>query len=348
MKKKKPIKFEENLIFFPDLEKRLAEKGLESLQAKQYSEAIEFLEKAMQLDSENDEILIGLVLAYIEAGGFSKAKVLAKDMLLKGIGHYEQMIDLYITILLQLHEYEEIVETIQSLLEENALPADKAVHFSTILQFSKRMVENSHISDEILQIDEKTEMPEEYHRQTLNLHALKDPKEQMLLISELASRNLHPFLNEIKVYLSDPSGHPFLKTLLLNLLKEQEFDKLVTVGKFAYKQDVVPAELPDIRNQPRMIEIVEILKAQLEQSDPILLENCKSLVERHFFIAYPFHLEPVQPQAWAAAFHILTLEYYGQNPKIKDIQDEYGQSEDHVMQAINWIKEIEEISYPVI
>ena len=342
---KKPIKSNENIILFPDLEKRLAQKGLESLQAKKYREAIAFLEKAMELDAENEEILIGLVLAYIEAGSFQKAKALAKEMLLKGIGHYDQMIDLYITILLQLHEYSEIVATIETLLEESEIPADTAARFSTILQFSKKMAENSASPINEYSLPETEKKIED---QTLSLYALKDANEQMLLVSRLADKNIRPFINEIQTYLADRAGHPFFKTLLLNLLKEQEVEKEVYIEKFQIEKSVLPSELPDIRRQGRMMDIVEILKDRLEQEDPILLENIKSLVERHFFIVYPFHLEPDEPRAWAAAFHFLTLEYYGQSPEIKDLADMYGQTVADLKQAIEWIKAIEEISYPVI
>ena len=342
---KKPGKSKENIILFPNLEKRLAQKGLESLQAKKVSEAIGFLEKAKELDAENEEILIGLVLAYVEAGSFQNAKGLAKEMLLKGIGHYDQMIDLYITILLQLHEYSEIVATIETLLEESEIPADKAARFSTILQFSKRMVENgsSPINENLM-----PEAAEKNGDQSLNLFALKDANEQMLLVSRMKDKNIRPFIDEIQDYLADRAGHPFLKTLLLNLLKEQGFEKEVHVEKFQIEKNVVPSDLPDIRSQERMVDIVEILKDRLEQEDPILLENIKSLVERHFFIVYPLQLEPDEPRAWAAAFHFLTLEYYGQSPKVTGLADVYGQTEAHLKQAIEWIKEIEEISYPVI
>ncbi|MGG5254864.1 tetratricopeptide repeat protein [Neobacillus sp. SM06] len=346
---KKPIKSKENIIFFPNLERRLAQKGLERLQAKKVSEAIEFLEKAKELDAENEETLIGLVLAYVEAGSFHKAKGLAKEMLLKGIGHYDQMIDLYITILLQLHEYSEIVATIETLLEESEIPADKAARFSTILQFSKRMAENGFPPiNEKEKYDLMPEADEQVGEQSLNLYALNDANEQMLLVSRLADKNIRPFMDEIQDYLADRAGHPFLKTLLLNLLKEQEFEKEVQVEKFRIEKIVVPLELPDIRNQGRMMDIVEILQDRLEQKDPILLENIRSLVERHFFIVYPFQLEPDEPRAWAAAFHFLTLEYYGQSPEVTSLADMYRQPAEHLTQAIEWIKEIEEISYPLI
>ena len=141
MKKRERAKRKDNLIFLPGLEKRLTDKGLESLQNKRYQEAITLLEEAREHDPENSDILIGLVLAYFEAGAYHKAKNMANEMLLKGIGDYFHMVDLYLTILIQLHEYHEIVTTIEALFDEKEIPPDRHDHFLTILQFSKRMAD---------------------------------------------------------------------------------------------------------------------------------------------------------------------------------------------------------------
>jgi tetratricopeptide (TPR) repeat protein len=346
MKKREPVKQKENIIFFPDLEKRLTEKGLECLQMKRYKEAINLLEDARELDPENGDILIGLVLAYFEGAAFQKAKELAKDMLLKGIGDYLQMVDLYLTVLIQLHEYTEIVLTIEALLDEKEIPPEKSEHFLTILQFSKRMAENTPLQNEDTQ--PKESLQDRIDLTELNLHSIKDPKEQMLLISSLADKNIRPYINEIKRYLTDSLGHPFLKTILLNLLKDQEYDQGVTVEKFNIQKLYIPTELPEIGSQVEMKKIEEQLKARLENSDPVLFENIKSLVERHFFITYPFNIDPFDLHAWAAAFHIIVLEYYGSEPKIHDFSKEYSVEISKIVQALDRIREIEEISYPII
>jgi tetratricopeptide (TPR) repeat protein len=346
MKKREPVKQKENVIFFPDLDKRLTEKGLESLHSKRYKEEISLLEDARDLDPDNGDILIGLVLAYFEGSSFKKAKNLAKEMLLQGIGDYLQMVDLYLTILIQLHEYGEIVATIEALLDEKEIPSEKKEHFLTILQFSRRMAENS------LSLGEESEhsecLQEENEMTELNLHSIKDPKDQMLLISSLADKNIRPYINEIKTFLDDSMGNPFLKTMLLNLLKEQEYDKEISVEKFNNHHVFIPDQLPEIGSQIEMVEIKNLLKRRLENSDPVLFENIKSLVERHFFIIYPLKLEPGDIKAWAAAFHMVVLEYYGEEPRIDDFSMEYGAEVSKIAQALDHIREVEEISYPVI
>jgi tetratricopeptide (TPR) repeat protein len=319
----------------------LTDKGLESLQNKRYQEAITLLEEARVHDPENSDILIGLVLAYFEAGAYIKAKELANEMLLKGIGEYFHMVDLYLTILIQLHEYQEIVSTIEALFEEKEIPPDRHDHFITILQFSKRMADNS-------QQEPMEEEKEETHLKELKLTSLKNLNEQMLVISSLAEKNIRPYMDEIKEYLNSESGHPFLKTMLLTLLKEQEYDKKIVVEKFNEDLSIVPTELPDIQTQPRMKEIENILEAKLENSDPVLFENMKGMVERIFFISYPFELQPEAVSAWAAAFHLLVLDYLGGEPDVDDISDEYEISTKKIEQALAKIRELEEISYPNI
>ncbi|WHY76377.1 tetratricopeptide repeat protein [Neobacillus sp. WH10] len=337
MKKREPVKRKDNVVYFPGLEKRLTDKGLESLEQKKFKEAITFLEEARELDQDNDDILIGLVLAYFEAGSFKKAKVLAKEMLLQGIGDYFQMVDLYLTVLIQLHEYQEIVSTIEVLLEEKEIPTEKHDHFLTILQFSRRMAENRQSEEEI-----------EPEVQNLNLLSKNNLNEQMLVVAGLAEKNIRPYIDEIADYLEAEIGHPFLKTMLLTLLKEQEINKALLVRKFFKENTFIPTELPEVRVQPQMMAVKDLLEDRLESNNPGLFENTIGMVERTFFINYPFELEPENPSAWAGAFHLLAQEYLGIDQEISKIASEYGAGIVEIEQAMAQIKEIEKISYPNI
>jgi tetratricopeptide (TPR) repeat protein len=345
MKKRERLRRKDNVIIFPDLERRLTEKGLESLQKKSFTEAVRFFEEARDLDPENADTLIGLVLAYFESGSIKEARDLAKEMLHKGIGDYFQMVDLYVMILIQLHEYEEIISTIEALIEEKELPSEKSEHFLTILQFSKKRVENK-------PQDTKTEIPEmlqqECKPEEFNLFAMQDPKEQMLLVAKLANQNIRPYIHDIKAYLISEAGHPFLKTMLLNVLKEQEYDKQVEVLKLNKSMIVIPADLPDIQSQVKQIQIISILRDILESDDPVLFENIKSLVERQFFLTFPYELEPGNSMAWAAAYHFIALEYHGMSVDYFKLTAQYMTSNGDFEKALIKIREVEEISYPII
>ncbi|HWJ79832.1 MAG TPA: tetratricopeptide repeat protein, partial [Niallia sp.] len=117
MKKHEPEQ-KENIIYFPNLDKRLLEKGLDAIQQKKYKDALPLLNDALERNPDNSDIKIGLILSYYELGMLEDAKLIAKGMLAEGSGDYLQVLDLYIMILVQLHEYEEIVTTIEVLLED--------------------------------------------------------------------------------------------------------------------------------------------------------------------------------------------------------------------------------------
>lgn len=330
------------IIPFPNLEKRLLEKGLDHLQQKKFLEAIRFFEEALELDSANGDVYIGLVLANFEAGLLQEAKDLAEEMLRKGIGDYLQIVDLYLLILVQLSEYEEIVTAIEGLLEEREIPSEKLERFSRMLHFSRRMAEGKG--------DQLTEeaLSNEFSEKSLNLFVYQDPKDQLLLAAKLSTQNIRPYMEEIKAYLTARNGHPFLKTILLNILKEQEYEKPLQVEKLGWSQTVVPIDLPVIQSQERLKTITGILGSHLEHEDPILFENIKSLAERHFFLLYPFEPDPADPHIWAAAYHAVANEYHGIETSLKHTAASYDVSPEKVQEAVSFIRQLEEISSPNI
>ncbi|MEH7388980.1 tetratricopeptide repeat protein [Bacillus sp. JJ1503] len=340
MKKRNRKKLNDKVLLFPGLEKRLLEKGLESLQQKRFREAINFLEEANNLEQENNDIHIGLVLAYFESGQLTKAKELANSMLQKGIGDYIQIIDLYLMILVQLHQYDDIVKTIEILIEEKEIPADKMEHFTRMLHFSKRMAESSpniYSDDPIL--DEPLDVE-------IDLFSLKDQHEQIQMATMLTNRNLKPYINQIKAYLESSEGQPFFKTMLLNVLIEHEYEKEVNVQKLGEWMIVKPSNLQGAQHNSQMDKLLNLVAEQLEHDDPILFEHIKSLIERHLFILYPFLLKPFSENVWGAAYHHLAAEYQGLHYSIKDLALRYKVMEKEIGQAGAFLKKIEEISSP--
>ncbi|MEN8701207.1 tetratricopeptide repeat protein [Bacillus infantis] len=331
-----------NIIPFPGLEKRLLEKGLESLQGKKFSDAIKLFEDAKELDPESSDIHIGLVLAYFEAGALKKAKNLAKSMLQEGIGDYFEIVDLYLMIMVQLHEYGEIAATIEALLQEREIPKDKLEHFAKMLHFSRRMAEG------IPDPDAEEKLHGEYKDKELNLLSYQDPKEQVLLLAKLANINVRPYLDELKSYLISEEGHPFLKTMIINILKEQEYDKPVTVQKLGMKEEFIPSALHDVHDHKQLRAIEAAVKDKLEHEDPVLLENIIALLERQFFLLYPFKLQPDEPDLWAAAYHLVGCSFYGMDGDPGELAGQYGVEADNLETSRIFIGKIEEISYPNI
>ncbi|UTI41951.1 tetratricopeptide repeat protein [Niallia sp. RD1] len=340
MKKREQEK-KDNVIFFPDLDKRLLQKGLDAIQEKRFKEAVSFLEEAKERNPVHSDINIGLILSYYELGLLDQAKQIAKEMLKEDQGDYIQVLDLYIMILVQLHEYEEIVTTIEVLLEEHQIPANKIEHFSKMLIFSRKIADSSSPVDKD---DYSEEEPLDAHT---NLMELENPQEQMLLIAKMSTQNIRAYIEEVELYLRDEEKNPFLKTMLINILQEQEYEKEVVIQKFNRTIVIKPTALKDMKEQEQYQKITSILIDYVESNDPILFENIKMLIDRQIFLLYPFTLDDYSEETWAAAYHSVVNQYFGQEEG-EEILVLYGVKEDDLEQAKTFINQLEQISYPNI
>jgi tetratricopeptide (TPR) repeat protein len=334
---KKPHK--DNIFLFPNVDKLLMEKGLDRLQNKRFTEAIEYLEKALELDEDNEEIGLGLIIAYFESGNLLAAKKLAHKSLQKGFGDYFQLIDIYIMILLQLNEYEEIVSTIQALLDEKEIPIEKLSNFTKILEFSQRKIESEISIPKNPTYDEVKEF---------DLFQFESLNDQFLAIAGLAQSNVRRYLTSIKEYLISNHGHPFLKTMLLQLLKEQEVNEEIILEKFEQTLTINPMHFVEIETFIKSAEITEIIKTVIEHENPILYESIKEIISRHAFILFPIERNPTTPDIWAGAYHYIALEYFGTPVSVTKMANKYQIDESVLSKAITFLRKLEEISSPII
>lgn len=338
MKKREDKKREGKVILFPNFVQRSLEKGLECLRNKNYIQAVGIFEETLSHSPGNRDVYIGLLLAYYESGMFKKAKEIAEEMLSKKIGDYLNIVELYIMVLMQLQEYDKLAKTIHSVLKEQDIPPDKRDGFTKMLEYAKRMKE------------ENRGKPAEREKKSLSLRLLetKDPGKLVLKIAELNDKKAGMYIDEIKEYLILPDGHPFLKTMLLNLLKEQGYKGEVHIIKFARQKEVIPADLPDPNNHKQKLEIEKILRMQLEDENPVLFTQIKGLLERQIFLLYPFDFTPEDPFLWAGAFHASGIAFAGEESEMEEFARLYRTQPEELEKACLFIKDLEKISFPVL
>lgn len=325
-----------NIIYFPGTKEQLEKKGLELLQEKNYHEAIPFLENLRTLEPDNSNIYIGLLLAYFDGGKIDKAMALVREMLHNGIGDEIDTVNIYIMLLVQRHEYEQVIVVLEKVLEED-LSEERREYFNRLLSFSQKMVDN--------QIEIKKVQEDEPIERKFDLFQFRDPHEQMVVARKLKDSNIIPYLEELKEYLRSIDGDLFFKTLLINVLKEHQYDKPVEIEKFERQIKVIPKYMLDIAEDNDLSEIKKKIEQKLENEDPILFESIQSLIERHNFLLYPFSLDFIELPAWAAAYHALGNEYFGNNQTEDELLEKYGANLSEMRKAKDFIKQIEEISY---
>ena len=177
---------------------------------------------------------MGLLVSLVEIQQYEEARALCDELLRKGIGDYFQIISIYLMVLLQLSEHKEMIETIELLFQENQIPFDKIEHFEKMLNFSKKVLEERKDSNEWQ--DKKLQK----RFQQEGLFDEKSDQELLDVITKLSQMNIRPFIAEIQQFLQQEEAHPFFKTMLLNILKEQDYSQSSRVEKVFKNESIVP------------------------------------------------------------------------------------------------------------
>ncbi|WP_285765564.1 tetratricopeptide repeat protein [Peribacillus sp. SI8-4] len=333
---------EARIIAFPNLGERLIAKGLDELGNRNFKAAAQLFSQARDYEPEDDEVCMGLVVSLVELEYYEESKELCKEMLNKGIGDYFQLINIYLMVLLQLGEHREMVTTIELLFDENQIPFDKEEHFEKMLQFSKRAIEDKKEEEDRQNQQVAAELQED------GVFEGKADNEMFLIISKLTHINIRPFIPQIEQFLQSEEGHPFFKTMLLNILTDQEYNEQVTLRKFNETKSVLPKDLKSLKETDFFKKITSLTEARISQDNPSLYDMVHSLIERHSFLLYPFEPGPERIPAYAAAYHALAEEYMAGEISARGIASIYRAEEEAVADILADLKEIEEISYPII
>jgi tetratricopeptide (TPR) repeat protein len=323
------------IVQFPGLKDRLLEKGVMALEQGEIHESSRLLTQAYELEPDNPEINTALVLSLYESKQYEKAGSICKEMLLEGIGDYFEVVDMYLMILIQLHQHKEVVDTINALLEEREVPFEKEEHFRKLLHFSEKVVNGK------ASVPEKEESTED---QTSILTG-KSLEEQTLIAAQLVHRNIQPFLGELQGVLMDPDAHPFLQTMILNVLREHGLDKEVVVAKFEMEDRVSPSSLEDVFESDFFTGVTHELDDLLAQTNPTLFQHAQELLKRHVFLLYPFTLED-DPKDVAAVYGHYTAGMFADTILQEELKDQVENAESEGI--LFKLRELEEISSPNI
>ncbi|MBM7584869.1 tetratricopeptide (TPR) repeat protein [Bacillus pakistanensis] len=339
MKKKgKSNSKNDNIIYFPGLKDRLFEKGLHALENQLLDEAIVLLNQAYEIDPNNGEVATAYTLSLYENRNYEEAKDICKQMLHSGLGDYFEVVDLYLMILIQLNEHREVIETIHALFEEKEVPFEKEDHFRKLLSFSEKVLKGK--TDE--------SMKEEFiHKPSSEVPYLlkgKSLEEQTLILAQLVHQNIHPFLTELIDMLKDDHTHPFLKTMIFNVLREHGYDKDIKVSKFKMSYIGSPTPFKDVFETQFFNRVTAVIEDHLHSLNPTLGEQMIELLKRHCFLLYPFEIEkPYETVGLAYIQYGLSL--YGEVLE-NGPMDAHQKKE--ISEVIENIKELEEISSPTI
>jgi len=331
-----------NVIQFPKLKERLISKGLDALKNKKFKEALELLLQAQDLTEQHDEIDLGIVVCLLELGRLNEAKDRCKLMLHQDIGDYFNVLQVYLSILIQLGEYQEVIQTIEAVLEEDQFPPTYFENFIKLLELSRKMIDSGEIEpNNNIEEDAMEDLDSILHQTFIENN---NHHEQAALIQQVKDRNMHKYVPIMAQFLQSPTKHPIIKTMVLQLLIDNNVSENISIEKFGETRSVIPANLRDISQDEYGGKVLAILENSLGQENPTLFEVTKELWLRYMFILFPFTPTDDQPMIWAAALHLYGSELHGIDIENEEIEAMYNTNIFQLKYAIDKIQMVEEIS----
>jgi tetratricopeptide (TPR) repeat protein len=325
------------VLQFPGLKERLLEKGVQALENGDIQESADLLTQAYEMEPENPDINTALVLALYENKQYDEAKVICKEMLLEGIGEYFEVVDMYLMILIQLHQHQDVIDTINALFDEKEVPSEKEEHFKKLLHFSEKVLDGKEPGTEM---KVEPEIPE--------TAILKDKslEEQTLIAAQLVHQNIRPYLSELLSYLSEETSHPFLQSMILNVLREHGYDKEVSINKLNKEVKVTPCMLQDVFETDSFMKVSEELEELLSQRNPSLFQHALELVKRHSFLMYPFEYQAAAENT-AIVYGSYAAEMFADAILGEELNGKMEECEE-CGSLLEQLNELEEISSPII
>lgn len=325
------------IIPFPGLKDRYYEKGLSSLESHQFQEAVDLLKQAYQMDSTDPQISAAYLAALYENGDYEDSKQMAEKLLKSGVGSFYDVLDIYLMILIQLNDYKQVVSTLKPLFEENEIPPEKAEHFLQLLQLSEKAAANQVMGNSPNMVDD---IP--------LIHQKQSTQDQLIGLGMLKDKNIHPYLDSLIDMLSAEKVHPFIKTAILTLLKENKIDQSMLVEKFDKKETFNPKAIPSVEEFTFFQLVKNQMESQLRDHNPVLLEQILDMIKRHSYCLYPFEWEPNNPSVWTVAYRAMGHELYGENWNPKKLAEFYDVEEEELRATFAFIVKLEEISSTIV
>lgn len=289
-KKRGKLQKHENVIVFPGAVDRLITEGQKFAENYQYDKAVESLREALQYTEDDEGLLSIYAFSLYETRNFQEAKAVCEKLLAIGPQLYIETMELYLTVLMELKEFNQVETLISSLLEEDVIPPESQDKFIRIKNLNAMIADtqnNEQPGDFELEKTSEQLEADTFFAQT-NLHQMK----QLQAIREM---NLRPLKDLLVALIEDNRAHPMIQSFVLYLLVQQEIDIEVHVRKFDKECTINPNDLKFPDELPVAKKVLKLVEEALEQ-EPTTLEMVQYLLARHIFVTYPFEWFQYSPE----------------------------------------------------
>lgn len=323
----------DNVIMFPNLAEKLLQKGLTALEEKSYRDALSYFKQVIELQAENAEAYFGLVVAYMELGNIHEAVEVSQSMLKMGLGDYYELLQIHVTMLIQLARFKEAKEMLEAILLEQKVPSKHLEALYHLLHISRQMTKDDHHveSNETVAVDDRLLSQFFEGTTTEQLQAFQQLSKQVKKTGVLPA--FLRYINEEK--------NPFIQSMVLQLLKEIGYEEKVIIKKFGESLEIIPTTLEDFFTWRLPQQLVEFIKEKISHENPTLAEYMKQLVWQYYFMVFPFKSSSDEISLLLSGFEAVASGRIGYDMNEKELAKKYGVTVQALLEVIDKIETAE-------
>ncbi len=255
------------------------------------------------------------IICYVGLKEYNKAIELANEALKDEQNqYYYDILSLYVVSLIETHQDEAAIDVLKKELEMPFIPHEfepffKDTYDKLLKKQKGEKVERSPY--DLLSDDELNEM----------LITTRNTEELALAIYQTHSRNIRNFLASLEVILMDTSIPAYLKTIVLELLHEQNVSEEFEYHSKDYVTRIYPDKLTPLFETPSFKVISTILKEKVGSDDVSLADISYQIMASILAGVYPREISELEYDAIAASIYKLANEMLGYKLEDQDIID---------------------------
>ncbi|PIC63822.1 hypothetical protein CSV79_09690 [Sporosarcina sp. P13] len=296
-KKRRSVIKKGNVIVFPGTMERLYREGKEAMERDLHDEAIESFEAILDINPNDTSVLNLLAISLYEIKDYKRAKEFALLAMQNQSGNYIEILELYLSISIQLQQYEEVELTIQGLMEKEMIPERSLQKFRYLRELNSRLsnryIEDSAYSDEpMIKIEEFVQL---------------SPHEQQDFLLSLQNQKLEPYIRLLEEIVQFEESFPIVKTYALLLLQQSGSDEPVYIRKYHFETETKPTRLISPENDQFIDEVQFVARSRFEK-DPTASELVVNLILKYSVLLFPFHWGPYTAEEVAEAYIAYTKQ----------------------------------------
>lgn len=287
----------DRIIMLPEVKKSLEEHMYTHIKEQEFTEALVITDEL--IDHEINELNINLakLQCLTSLNKLDDALIFIEGLLSSRDENYFAYIEIYLGLLYETNEYEEIMFIID---EQEKIPKDLQSKFNELYRIAFQ-------TNEQRKMDSSKELLTELE---IAINSEEDLN-QWNLINQLRKLNVKPPENIVELLKLD-TIHPVVKTSIFNWLKIIGVNEEVEVIKFNKSKMLIPSETESLTRNSAVTQTMFHLR-KVEEENPTLYQMIEELLIKYVYVNFPILYDKSEGEHVAKALELVSEQsLYGE------------------------------------